>query len=283
MTTLTIIQHLDKEQTRKMRRQMLSDTVYILFHDTLKQWSREDKTTLSPQEIFLAATRWSKMLLSLPDAEEGLADEMDDLEDEAEAETDAMLIMMTAACIIQAMAKAKTPPPCEVSPIIQQILKRWHHHELYYPLLDGACRKEQDRWVENKRNHLLEYELMEIDMEDEKNIEEGLRRLIDDLRGSAWDRCPNVITDNLLELCKLNIQGYHQLDKPILEIFDKFSGKADINVGGDNHGMLAARDINVKAGFTNEQTETIGRLIASQSHHIGIEKDNSNYLKKENN
>lgn len=256
MTTL-IIQHLDKEQTRKMRRQMLADTVYILFHDTLKQWSREKKTTLSPQEIFLAATRWSKMLLSLPDAEEGLADEMDDLEEEAEEETDAMLIMMTTACIIQAMAKAKNPPQCEISPIIQQILKRWHHHELYYPLLDGACRKEQARWVEKKRNNLLEYELMEIDQEDEKAAESGILELIDDLLGGSWSRSVNTIKELLLELNKYNIEHNHHLDKPLLLLYDKLGGKADMKVEGGNQGIITGGNLDAHLSFTDDQSRAL--------------------------
>lgn len=257
MTNLNIIQHLDKEQTRKMRRQMLSDTVYVLFHDILKQWGREEKTTLSPQEIFLAATRWSKMLLSLPDAEEGMGDEMEDLEDEADEETDAMLIMMTAACIIQAMAKAKTPHPREASPIIRKILKRWHHHELYYPLLDGACQKEQDRWMENKRNHLLEYELMKIDLQDEKAAESGILELIDDLLGDSWSRSVDTIKELLLELNKYNLEHNHCLDKPLLLLYKKLGGKTDMSVEGDNQGIMTGGNLNANLTLTDDQGKAL--------------------------
>ena len=97
-----------------MRRRMLSDTVYVTFHDALKAWYKEGKTHLTPQEICLSAKNLCDVILGLPDAQEGIDDELEDLEEEASciteasgdsgAAADAMLIEMVAAS-----------PPCHRS------------------------------------------------------------------------------------------------------------------------------------------------------------------------
>ena len=47
---------------------MLSDTVYVTFHDALKAWYKEGKTHLTPQEICLSAKNLCDVILGLPDA-----------------------------------------------------------------------------------------------------------------------------------------------------------------------------------------------------------------------
>lgn len=49
-----MIVHLDKEQTRQMRRKLLadnSDIVFILFHDILKELHKKGETQLSAVEV----------------------------------------------------------------------------------------------------------------------------------------------------------------------------------------------------------------------------------------
>ena len=171
-----MITHLDKEETRRMRRIMLSDTVYLLFHDALKKWNKEEKTHLSPQEIMLAAHEFCLSLLRLPDLEEGIEDEMDDLEEEAGNETDAMLIMMMSAAMLKAYAIAKGK---QMNMAIFAILKRWQSHPLYHPFLTEGCNKEVERWAEGKRNNLINYELKQIEME--QIGEEGIKQFIAEL------------------------------------------------------------------------------------------------------
>lgn len=104
-----MIVHLDKEQTRQMRRKLLasdSDIVFVLFHDTLKQLQGEGKTQLSAVEVFLSARSFARTLLSMGEVMEALEDELDDLEDDAEGENDAMIIGIVACAIIKAYAKA---------------------------------------------------------------------------------------------------------------------------------------------------------------------------------
>lgn len=104
-----MIVHLDKEQTRQMRRKLLasdSDIVFVLFHDTLKQLQGEGKTQLSAVEAFLSARSFARTLLSMGEVMEALEDELDDLGDDAEGRNDAMIIGIVACAIIKAYAKA---------------------------------------------------------------------------------------------------------------------------------------------------------------------------------
>ena len=77
------IVHLDKEQTRQHRRRLLANDVYVLFHDNLEQLHKYGMTALSKVEVFVSAENFAKLLLSLPNIEVGIDDELDDLEKEA--------------------------------------------------------------------------------------------------------------------------------------------------------------------------------------------------------
>lgn len=155
-----MIVHLDKEQTRLMRRKLLadnSDIVFVLFHDILKQLHNEGETQLSAVEVFLSARQFASTLLSMDEVMEGLEDEIDDLEDEADGENDAMIISIVACVIIKAYAKARALPVCDE--VVMGVFMRWNDHPLFMLMLKGAARKEERRFAEDKRNDLLRYEL----------------------------------------------------------------------------------------------------------------------------
>lgn len=78
-----MIIHLDKEQVRQERRRLLSDDVFVIFHDALRQFCREGYTMLAPAEIYLSAKSFVSDVLLLPDILEGIEDEMDDIQDDA--------------------------------------------------------------------------------------------------------------------------------------------------------------------------------------------------------
>ena len=100
-----MIVRLEKEQQKSARRQLLADYVYIISHDALRKMRQDGHTELLPVELFLSAQEFCETLLALPDVIEGLDDEIDDLEDEAEGENDAMLIMALATAQLQARSK----------------------------------------------------------------------------------------------------------------------------------------------------------------------------------
>ena len=60
------IVHLDKGQTRQLRRKLLANDVYALFSDHLKQLCKDGQTNLSQVELFLSAENFASLLFSLP-------------------------------------------------------------------------------------------------------------------------------------------------------------------------------------------------------------------------
>ena len=53
-----MIVRLDREQQKNARRQLLTDVVYIISHDALKQCKSDGHTELTPVEIFLSAQKF---------------------------------------------------------------------------------------------------------------------------------------------------------------------------------------------------------------------------------
>lgn len=100
-----MIIHLEKEQLKQARRDLLRDDVYIIFVDALRQYHQEGYTTLAPAELYLSAKSFVGDVLQLPDIIEGIADEMDDILDEADNKDEAMLIMMVATGVFCAVGK----------------------------------------------------------------------------------------------------------------------------------------------------------------------------------
>lgn len=154
--TDTIV-HLDQAQTQEQRRKLLTNDAYVLFCDHLKELYENEKTALSSVEVFLSAERFARLLLSLPNIEEGIDYELDDLEEDAEGENDAMIISVLAACLIGAQ---RSRLPASVWKFAAtRILTRWDKHALLGPMVIAAARKEEARWMEGKKTDLLTCEL----------------------------------------------------------------------------------------------------------------------------
>lgn len=216
-----MIVHLDKEQTRQMRRKLLasdSDIVFVLFHDTLKQLQSEGKTQLSAVEAFLSARRFAQTLLSMGEVMEGLEDELDDLEDDAEGENDAMIIGFVACAIIKAYAKAHALPACDE--VVMAILMRWNDHPLFFPMLQGAARKEERRFAEDKRNNLLGYELEQAAVEGEVSVREMV--------AYAKEMDAESIKGFLFMLGKANVDHGNMYDSEYNDLYDVFLKKTQV-------------------------------------------------------
>lgn len=212
-----MIVHLDKEQTRLQRRKLLadnSDIVFVLFHDILKELHKEDKTHLSAVEVFLSARNFARILVSMNEATEGLEDEIDDLEDDADGENDAMIISIVACAIIKAFAKAHAVSGYD--DVMMAILMRWNDHPLFWPMLSGAARKEEERFAENKRNDLLRYEL-ELAADDGKEaVRETVRSFVD----IAQNIGSNATTQLLMVLSRFNDCNGHKYQKEVDELYE---------------------------------------------------------------
>ena len=218
-----MIVHLDKEQTRQMRRKLLadnSDIVFVLFHDTLKQLHTDGETQLSAVEAFLSARQFAQTLLSMNEAMEGLEDELDDLEDDAYGKNDAMIISIVACAIIKAFAKAHATSVYDE--VVKAILIRWNDHPLFFPMLAGAARKEERRFAENKRNDLLRYEL-------EQAVGDGDgKQAVREIVETAKETDVECIKSLLFVLGKLNVAHSNMYDSEYNDLYDVYVMKTQV-------------------------------------------------------
>ena len=241
------IRKLTKEENRKYRRQFLADVAYIMFHDTLRRWHSEGKTSLTDVEITLAANDFCHVVLSLPDAEEGLPYEMDYLEEDAESQTDAMLIMMVATAMLRAWGTHHIGTPTKN--LISTIYERWADEDEALRLLSEASSKEESRWQQGKPTLLTDYELQELEQA------EGCERidsLLDDLQSPTYGKSVDTIKEMLLALGKYNIKHGHALDEHLLRMYAQLDGANSLSVG-DNKGFVVNGNVNTKLELSNEQ------------------------------
>lgn len=216
-----MIVHLDKEQTRQMRRKLLAsdcDIVFVLFHDTLKQLQGEGKTQLSAVEVFLSARSFAQTLLSMGEVMEALEDELDDLEDDTEGGNDAMIIGIVACAIIKAYAKAHATSVYDE--VVMAILMRWNDHPLFSPMLQGAARKEERRFAEDKRNNLLRYELEQAAAESEVSVREMV--------AYAKEMDVESIKVILFMLGKANVDHGNMYDSEYNDLYDVYLKKTQV-------------------------------------------------------
>ncbi len=218
--TDTIV-HLDKEQTRLWRRKLLANDVYVLFCDYLKQLHKEGQTALSQIEVFLSASNFAHLLMSLSNIQEGIDDELDDLEEDAEGENDAMIISIVATAIMCAVRNRHSAFDYRFA--IIHIYTRWNDHALLAPMLQSAARKEEARWMEGKKTDLLTCELEEI--ENNKEGEEAVRDLFQyfvDMSASVGE---STIKENLLILNKYNDDHGYKYQPCIDALYEKLGIK----------------------------------------------------------
>ena len=108
-----MIRRFTGEEERTVRRKCFTDDMFALVHSCLKRLQHLE-TELSPIEIWVAATTFSRQLLMLNDFEEELEYEVDDLKTDCETETDAFLIMFVSCYCLIALRKQQP----EVVPLV---------------------------------------------------------------------------------------------------------------------------------------------------------------------
>lgn len=212
-----MIIRLNKIQQTQARRQILSDVVWAVCNEPLKKLQSDNSTQLSPVEAFMSARAFNNVLLSLPDVDEGITYEMDDLEAEAEGGNDAMIIMMVAAVQMQALSKRHVG--ADIKNLVYRIFCRWESHKLFLPLLEQFAIKEEARFLEGKRNNLLDYEIREIELEGGGS--EEIREFFEYFVSFADKADPEAIKNHLLILNSYNNEHNHAYDKEIGELYEK--------------------------------------------------------------
>ena len=216
-----MIVRLDKNSQQSARRQLLSDLVYVLCHEALRQMKQQGRTELVPVEVYLSARAFCDMLTALPDAVEGLDDEIDDLEDECEGDNDAVLIAVVATALLQ--ARSKRMVGIDIRRIIMRIYSRFDSHELLWPLIEQMADKEDARWLEGKKTDLLSYELKEIELAGGGS--EEIKAFMEKYTTAALALTPDEIRSTLIILSSLNQEYAHLFDSHIAMLCRKLGIK----------------------------------------------------------
>ena len=196
-----MIIRLDKEQQSVARHKLLTNVVWAVCNDTLRRLQREGQVTLAPVEVFLSARQFCDTILGLSDIDEGIDYEMDDLEDEASGENDAMVVMMLATAQLQARSKQQVGT--DFKKIILHIYERWNDHELFFPLLGQFSDKELSL-LEHKKIDLLTYELSCIDIDNQ--VVDG----------------KSIVTAIVDAALGLSTDGLQHVENTLSEVNDKF-------------------------------------------------------------
>ena len=221
-----MIVRLDMEQQKSARRQALADIVFVISHEALKKMQQDGNTLLSPIEVFLSARNFCQTVLALPDIMEGLEYEIEDLEDEADGDNDAMLIMTVAAAQLQAMSKQHAD--IDFKAIIYRIFEHLDGNDLFLSLMMQMTNKEDARWLEGKRTDLLNYELEAIELEGGGS--EEVRHLLEDYLAFADKADPQSIKEALNFLNWYNNRHGHKYDDIISSFYEKLGLKNTTNV-----------------------------------------------------
>ena len=232
-----MIIHLDKDEIKQARRRLLTDDVFVIFVDALRQFHHEGYTQLAPAELYLSAKSFVEDVLQLPDIMEGITDEMDDILDEADNEDEAMLIFMVAAAIFHAVGKKYKAAVAgdlyrdfDADAVMKVIFQRWIDQPLFLQLLDICAKKEQKRWMEGKKTNLLtcELECMKTD-------------------GTSAAEARDFLHPFLEQVCVYPATTIEMVLNPLRDLNEQFSGVLDKEVnllkrklGVTGHGQQAS-------------------------------------------
>ena len=221
-----MITRLSKEEYRKKRRELLTDIVYAISHDELKKMHPEH-TELTPVEIYLSARSFAETILKLSDIDEGLDDEILDVQEDCNSENEAIIILIVASIILE--AKNKKNPSEQIRNIILHIFKQIKDNELFMLLLTKIADKEAERIAQGKIINWLEYELQ--DMQTNNENAESLKSFTQQILNNATDWDYDTIKHMIVNLCYSNLYNDHIIDEELKELYKLLKTKTQaINI-----------------------------------------------------
>lgn len=238
------IVRLEKEQIRQERRKLLADDVYVLAHDVLKQAHKDGLTSLTQVELYLSGKRLAKVLLSLPNVEEGIEDELEELE--AENKNEAVIVGMTAAAIIHANGIRSNR---DITPIVLPIFQRWGGHRLCIPTIEAMQIKEEKRWMEGKRINPLSCTLEETTSEGEEEVEDLLQFLLQ--YSDTWETA--TFKDHLMVLYKYNAEHNNKYQYYIDVLEEKLRARTS-----------PQRPVHIESQYNNSCQQMLGPVSHSK-------------------
>lgn len=208
------------EQEKKLRDLLIYDRVYMMVHDTLRDM-RPEMTDLSQVQIWLAAAKFTDCLLKLPDAEELLPDEVEDLRQEAKDKNDAVLIMTTSICQLSGLHK--TEPMAD--DLIRWLLPHVMRNPIYRPLLESIDGKEQRMMAKGKSVDFESYQMKEVEVDDSPSKE--VERVFDTFVANLDNFDARTAESHLLSLNLINLEQNHRYDKQVMEAYKKLKFKVN--------------------------------------------------------
>lgn len=241
---IDLIVRLEKEQIRQERRKLLADDVYVLAHDVLKQAHKDGLTSLTQVELYLSGKRLAKVLLSLPNVEEGIEDELEELE--AENKNEAVIVGMTAVAIIHANGIRNNR---DITPIVLPIFQRWGGHRLCIPTLEAMQIKEEKRWMEGKRINPLSCTLEETTSEGEEEVEDLLQFLLQ--YSDTWETA--TFKDHLMVLYKYNAEHNNKYQYYIDVLEEKLRARTS-----------PQRPVHIESQYNNSCQQMLGPISHSK-------------------
>lgn len=227
-----MIEKLDKRNQRSVRTKLLSDDIYIIAHDALRRMRREGYTEFSSVELFLSARNFCESILALSDIEEGIDEEMDDLEEEVCNENDFVIIMTLVAVLLQAVGRRHDDIDIDIEKVSCRIFDRIDESELVIPLIKQMMKKEDAIWLEGRRIDLLTYELVNIEKD---NVIADGNTIIANIVECASGLTPEgmQIVENVLSEVNDKYDHSFQEQLNILRQVRKNNTKAINNISGD--------------------------------------------------
>ena len=216
-----MITRLTKEEYRKKRRELLTDIVYAITHDELKKMYPEH-TELTPVEIYLSARAFAEIVLKLSDIDEGLDDEISDLQEDCKSEDEAMIILIVASIILEAMNKKN--PSDQISNIILYIFTHTQDNPLFQPLLDQFADKEAKRKAQGKIINWVDYELQEMQTNNEEA--NSLKSFAKNALNNATDWDYDTIKHLIVSLCYSNLYNDHIIDEELKDLYKLLKTKS---------------------------------------------------------
>ena len=216
-----MIVHLSPEENTNIRRQLLTDVVYAISHDALDEM-HPSHTELTKVEIYVSAQAFAKEILKLSDVEEGLNDEIKELCNEANSEDEAMLILVLAAIMLQAVDQNN--PTQQVHDIVLSIFTRVQDNPLFLPLLTQFANKEVARFAKGKITNLVNYELASV-TNDEEAIK-AIRAIVQGMLANMDKAHPDTIKETIILLERFNLDHHNIIDAEIDNLYKQLGYKS---------------------------------------------------------
>lgn len=216
-----MIVHLSPEENTNIRRQLLTDVVFAISHDTLDEMN-PDHTELTKVEIYLSAQAFAKEIQKLSDVDEGLDDEIKELCQEARSEDEAMLILVLAAIMLQAVDQKN--PTQQVHDTVIAIFTRFQDNPLFMPLLTKFADKEAARFAKGKITNLVNYELASVTNNEEAI--KAVRSIIQGILANVDKANADTIKETIIILERFNLDHHNIIDTEIDNLYKQLGYKS---------------------------------------------------------